>query len=225
MLPRPRTAEPSVTTATVLPLIGQPPDVLGVLGDRHAHPADAGGVGHRQVVAVAQRHLRGDLDLAAEVEQEGPVADLVTSTPVDARRPRPRASFGVVGVAGRAGDVDDEPLVAGLGHVDRRHDAAGAGRSPSPPRPRPRGPARCSRRIVIEYDEVVAAMPAPCPAPWLRASRGALVTGVAKRAAGAGGGADRHGVLVARPARRRPGARRCRARRRGRRSTHGPTGS
>ena len=62
-------------------------DVLGVVVDRHRHPADAGRVGHREVVAGAQRHLGGDLDLAAEVQQEGPVADLVDR---HARRPRRR---------------------------------------------------------------------------------------------------------------------------------------
>ena len=66
----------------------QSPHVLGVLVDRHRDAADARGVGHREVVAGAQRHLRLDLDLAADVEQEGPVGDLVD---LDARRaPRPR---------------------------------------------------------------------------------------------------------------------------------------
>ena len=58
MLPSPSTAEPSVTTATELPLMVRRRDVLGVLGQRQADPADARGVGHRQVVAGAQRHLR-----------------------------------------------------------------------------------------------------------------------------------------------------------------------
>ena len=42
--------------------------VIGPLDDGPAHPRDAGGVGHRKVVAGAQRHLRLDLDLAAEME-------------------------------------------------------------------------------------------------------------------------------------------------------------
>jgi hypothetical protein len=36
---------------------------------------NAGGVGHREVVAVAQRDLRRHLDLAADMEQEGWVKD------------------------------------------------------------------------------------------------------------------------------------------------------
>jgi len=50
--------------------------VLGVFGDGQAHPRHAGGVGAGELVAVAQGDLRRDLDLAAEVQQEGPVGDL-----------------------------------------------------------------------------------------------------------------------------------------------------
>ena len=63
----------------------QPPDVVGLRGDGQADPGDAGRVGHGQVVAGAQRHLRAHLDLAAEVQQEGPVADLADGDAVDAR--------------------------------------------------------------------------------------------------------------------------------------------
>ena len=84
MLPSPSTAEPSVTTATELPLIVSRRTSSGLFGQRQADPADARRVGHRQVVAGAQRDLRRDLDLAADVEQEGAVADLVD---LDARRP------------------------------------------------------------------------------------------------------------------------------------------
>ena len=57
-------------------LDGQPAGVVGVLRDRHADPGDAGRVGAGQVVAVLERHLGHHLELAAEVQQEGAVADL-----------------------------------------------------------------------------------------------------------------------------------------------------
>ena len=88
MLPSPSTAEPSVTTATVLRLIVRRRASLGALGDGPAHPRDAGGVGHRQVVAVAQRHLRLHLDLAAEVHQERAVGDLADGDALDGARAR-----------------------------------------------------------------------------------------------------------------------------------------
>ena len=44
--------------------------------DGHADPGHAGGVGAGEVVTVAQRDAGGDLDLAAEVDQERAVADL-----------------------------------------------------------------------------------------------------------------------------------------------------
>ena len=81
MLPSPSTAEPSVTTATLLPLIVSLATSSGCCGQRQRHAADAGRVGHRQVVAGPQRHLRGDRDLAAEVQQEGAVADPVHGRP------------------------------------------------------------------------------------------------------------------------------------------------
>ena len=59
------------------------PGALGRLVDRHADPRDARRVGHREIVARAHRRLRGDLDLAAEVQQEGAVGDALD---VDARQ-------------------------------------------------------------------------------------------------------------------------------------------
>ena len=90
----------------------QPAHVLGVVGQRHAHAGDAGRVGHRQVVAGLQRHLRGDLELAAEVQQEGAVADLAHLHAGDAAQ-RLDHLLGVRGVGGRAGDVDGQPVGAG----------------------------------------------------------------------------------------------------------------
>jgi hypothetical protein len=54
---------------------------------------------------VAQRHLRLGLDLAAQVQQEGPVADLAHRHAVNAGKRRDDR-VGVLGVARRAGDVD-----------------------------------------------------------------------------------------------------------------------
>ena len=48
--------------------------LLAVGGDRRAHAGDARRVGHREVVAVADRDLVALLDLAAQVGQERPVA-------------------------------------------------------------------------------------------------------------------------------------------------------
>ena len=51
---------------------------------------------------------------------------LCTSTP-STSLDRGDQRLGVVGVGCRAGDVDDEPVVAGVGDVDRGDDAAGGG--------------------------------------------------------------------------------------------------
>jgi hypothetical protein len=73
MLPSPSTAEPSVTTATVLRLMVSRRTSSGCSAMARQTRATPGRVGHRQVVAGAQRHLGAHLDLAAEVQQEGPV--------------------------------------------------------------------------------------------------------------------------------------------------------
>ncbi|GAA2780562.1 hypothetical protein GCM10020219_060120 [Nonomuraea dietziae] len=81
-------------------LDGEAAGVLGVAGDGHGDAGDAGGVGHRQLVAVAQRHLRLHLDLAAEVHEEGPVGDLVDDDALD-RLELVDDLLGVVGVPWR----------------------------------------------------------------------------------------------------------------------------
>ena len=105
MSPRPSTAVPSVTMATVFPLIVSSWTVAGLVGDLHAHPGDAGRVRHRQVVAVGDRQVGEHLDLAALVHLEGAVVDSSTSMPVDAPD---RVDHLCVGL-GRA--VDDDVLV------------------------------------------------------------------------------------------------------------------
>src|SRR5215470_13201699 len=103
MLPRPSTAEPSVTTATLLRLIVRRRASSGLA----ASASDAGGVRHGQVVAVAQRHLRAHLDLAAQVHQEGPVAHLVHRDAGDVAQRRDKR-LGVRRVGGGARDVDPQ---------------------------------------------------------------------------------------------------------------------
>ena len=121
--PRPSTAEPSVTTATVLRLMVNRRTSSGCSAIARQTRATRG-VGHRQVVAGLERHLRLDLELAAEVQQEGAVADLADGDALDVAQ-RLDDLLGVVGVRGRAGDVDGEAVGPGLDDVDRRHHAAG----------------------------------------------------------------------------------------------------
>src|SRR5919107_3964254 len=49
---------------------------LGLLGNRATYPRHAGSVGHREVVARANRHLRANLYLTAEVHQKRAVRDI-----------------------------------------------------------------------------------------------------------------------------------------------------
>ena len=91
MSPSPSTAVPSVTMATVLPLIVRSWTRSGWSAMARAHPGDAGRVGHREVVAVGDRHVGEHLDLAALVQLEGavdPLEHLDAGTARDrARRP------------------------------------------------------------------------------------------------------------------------------------------
>ncbi len=105
-------------------LDGEAAGVLGVAGDGQRDPGDARGVRHGQLVTVAQRHLRLHLDLAAEVHQEGAVTDLVQDDAVDGVE-AVDDRLGVVGVLGRARDVDAQLLVTGIGHVEGGHHSAG----------------------------------------------------------------------------------------------------
>ena len=133
MLPRPEHRRAVGHDGHGVALHGQPPDVVGLRGDGHAHAGDAGRVGHRQVVARAQRDLRAHLDLAAEVEQEGPVADLADRDALDLAQ-RLGEAAGVLLVARGAGDVDDDPVGVRLGDVERGDRAAGqadGGRQPA----------------------------------------------------------------------------------------------
>ena len=53
------------------------PDLVRVVGDRAAGARDAGRVRHREVVGRLERDLGRDLELAAAVEQQRPVGDLL----------------------------------------------------------------------------------------------------------------------------------------------------
>ena len=86
MSPRPSTAVPSVTTATVLRLIVYWKALSRSSWIAMQTRATPGRVGHREVVAGLQRVLVALLDLAAEVHAERAVGD------VDDRRRRRRAS-------------------------------------------------------------------------------------------------------------------------------------
>ena len=96
---------------------------LGHVVDRRAHAGDARSVGARQVIAIAQRDLRSDFDLAADVRQEGLV------------RRRGHGHAGecgenvadlapLLGVAQIAGEVEDDRTAHGLGDVEAAHLSA-----------------------------------------------------------------------------------------------------
>ncbi|CAH0327595.1 hypothetical protein SRABI128_06262 [Microbacterium sp. Bi128] len=103
---------------------GQVPGGLRVFRDRQADAGDAGGVGAGEVVPVAQGDLRHNLQLAAEVHQEGSVRDVPDRDAVE-RVERVLDACGVVVVRGVAGDVDYQGLVVGLGDVQGRDRGAG----------------------------------------------------------------------------------------------------
>jgi len=105
-------------------LDGQVPHVLGVLGDGQTDAGDAGGVGAGQVVAVLQRHLGGDLDLAAEVHQEGAVAHLAHVRAGDLLDGL-GDQLGVLLVRGVTGDVDHHTVGLALDDVERGQRAPG----------------------------------------------------------------------------------------------------
>ena len=102
MSPSPSTAVPSETTATVFCLIVRFQAESRIVGDRLADPRHARRVGHREIVARLDGHLRAHLDLAAEVHEERPVGDALDLDAVDA-----------------AHALDDPRHVVGVGRLDR----------------------------------------------------------------------------------------------------------
>src|SRR5690606_4547909 len=108
-------------------------DALRVLGDGLADPGHARRVGHRQVVAVADRHAGQHLDLAAVVHEEGAVEHLEHLAALEALRGGPHLlDVGLVAA------VDDQVLLehrppyveapdrgdVATGVTDRRGEAA-----------------------------------------------------------------------------------------------------
>jgi hypothetical protein len=95
-----------------------------ILANRHADPGDARRVGHREVVAGTDRHLVVDLDLAAQVHEEGAVGGVD-----DARARQVLEAVDdllTVGTVARADrDVAHDTLARGLHQVDRADVAAG----------------------------------------------------------------------------------------------------
>ena len=85
MSPSPSTAVPSLTTATVFCLIVRFQARRRILGDRAADPRDAGGVGHREVVARLQRRLGATSILPPRWSRNVRSETCSTSTPSTAR--------------------------------------------------------------------------------------------------------------------------------------------
>ena len=124
MLPRPSTAVPSETTATVLPLIVSAQAASGSSWIALRHARDAGRVGHREVVAGLDRDLAVDLDLAALVHQERAVGDARRpSTPSSALH-RVDDALAVRGVDAGDGHVARDAALVDAHEVDRAEDRA-----------------------------------------------------------------------------------------------------
>jgi hypothetical protein len=96
-----------------------------VFGDRTAHARDAGGVGHREVVARLERVLVAQLDLAADVDQQRPVGGVDHVRAVDALD-RAQDLIPVALVTGRDRDVAQHRAVLEGHEVDRSDRPAGA---------------------------------------------------------------------------------------------------
>src|SRR4029079_11220493 len=101
----------------------QVPRLGRLLGDCERDPRHARRVGHREVVASLQRRLERDLDLAAQMHEEGTVGDVQD---LDARDPAHRGGdlLHVPGVACEHGDVADLGSTLDLDQVDRAEETA-----------------------------------------------------------------------------------------------------
>ena len=83
----------------------------------------SGGVDAGQVTTVVDRVLAGHLDLAADVGQEGRVADIANDDAVDLLELGDEL-VAVLGVASVGSEVDGELVTIGVGHVDACDDGA-----------------------------------------------------------------------------------------------------
>ena len=123
MLPRPSTAVPSETTATVLPLMVSAQADSGSSWMALLTPGDAGRVGHREVVAGLDRHLRRDLDLAALVHEERAVGHAHDLHALE-RADGVDHALGVGGVDAGGGHVARDAAAVDAHEVDRAEDRA-----------------------------------------------------------------------------------------------------
>ncbi len=93
--------------------------------DSGTHAGDAGRVGAGEIVAVTQRHLGVDFDLAADVAHEGLVGDGVggdTGQGVDGV-----AHFAaVLGIAHVAGEVNNDATTVRIGNIKAFNLSAGS---------------------------------------------------------------------------------------------------
>src|SRR5699024_2291289 len=105
-------------------LDGQPDGVLRVRGELLTDPAHTRGVDQGEVVAVPDLHLRLDLDLAAEVGEEGAVRDTTDHHSGDGAQ-RVHDLLGLVLTTGGAGDVHLQPVHTGGGDVHCGDHTAG----------------------------------------------------------------------------------------------------
>ena len=104
-------------------LRGQRPDLVRIVGDRAADSCDPWGVGHREVVARLDRDLGDDLDLAAGVQQEGPVGEMDDLDALDSADRRDY-SIELCCVGREDGDVADLRRAFDAHEVDRTERAA-----------------------------------------------------------------------------------------------------
>ena len=91
--------------------------------DGLADTGHSGSVDTGQVTTVADRVLAGHLDLAADVGQEGRVADIANDDAVDLLELGDEL-VAVLGVASVGSEVDGELVTIGVGYVDAGDDGA-----------------------------------------------------------------------------------------------------
>ncbi len=106
-----------------------------------------------------QRHLGHDLELAAEVQQEGPVGDVPDGEALRGVHRRPDL-LPVLLARPMDGDVHRDVVAAGLGDVERLDGGTGLGDDVGQPGRRAEV-GRPSTRRVIEYPGLGVAMGAP----------------------------------------------------------------
>ena len=99
---------------------------LAFFVDGHRDTADAGRIGHREVVARLQRQLGVDLDLAALVHEERAVGDAVDLHAVEVAD-RSHDRLGVLGVPARHRHVADDHVALDADEVDRPEHRVGVG--------------------------------------------------------------------------------------------------